>query len=483
MEMVIWGGYGSSPTYKNDGGRYTPSSDAWTATSIDANCPSARDQHIAIYTGIEMIVWGGYMYDGTNIYYYNSGGRYDLSTDTWMATSTGSNCPSARTFHTAIWTGTEMVIWGGRYFDSYLSSGGRYVPSSDTWTASTTDVNVPSGRYQHSCVWTGTEMIIWGGYSGILGLLNTGGRYTPSLDTWIPTGTDINCPSRRYWHSAIWTGDEMIIWGGSIMSGGNTYPTTGGILYPNTPPRSLPALNTSIGGDAIFTLAAGETLGLDGSASTDGANPYTTTPYHDKLDSIVSYEWDLNGDAAYDTNCSGSTSGMDTWGDTPAALSESDLASLGITSPGVYPVWLRVTDEVGVRACAQVQLTVISTSIGPGEASRQSIPAHAMLASWNKGAGQIHVTYTAACNSLSHAAYWGNLSQISTYAWSGSQCASGAGNIDFTPPVEDIFFVVVGNNGTNEGSYGKDSLNNQRPEATGIGACDYLQLLSPSCDP
>src|SRR5437868_12188077 len=32
--------------------------------------------------------------------------------DTWTATST-TNAPSPRAFHSAVWTGTEMIIWGG----------------------------------------------------------------------------------------------------------------------------------------------------------------------------------------------------------------------------------------------------------------------------------------------------------------------------------------------------------------------------------
>jgi hypothetical protein len=48
----------------------------------------------------------------------------------------------------------------------------------DTWTATT---GPPDGRYQHTAVWTGTEMIVWGG--GSFGM-NTGGRYNPITDTW-----------------------------------------------------------------------------------------------------------------------------------------------------------------------------------------------------------------------------------------------------------------------------------------------------------
>ena len=42
----------------------------------------------------------------------NTGGRYNPGTDTWTATST-TNAPAARAFHTAVWTGSEMIVWGG----------------------------------------------------------------------------------------------------------------------------------------------------------------------------------------------------------------------------------------------------------------------------------------------------------------------------------------------------------------------------------
>jgi hypothetical protein len=49
----------------------------------------------------------------------------------------------------------------------------------DTWTATST-VGAPSDRYSHTAVWTGSEMIVWGGYNG--SDLNTGGKYNPSAD-------------------------------------------------------------------------------------------------------------------------------------------------------------------------------------------------------------------------------------------------------------------------------------------------------------
>ena len=98
----------------NTGGRYNPSTDTWTATST-TNAPVARDSHAAVWTGSEMIVWGGL---GTGIA-FNTGGRYNPSTDSWTATST-TNAPDERDLHTAVWTGSEMIVWGGTLTASTL---------------------------------------------------------------------------------------------------------------------------------------------------------------------------------------------------------------------------------------------------------------------------------------------------------------------------------------------------------------------------
>src|SRR6266436_4096246 len=126
--------------------------------------------------------------------------------DTWTATSTIS-APTARDGHTAVWTGSEMIVWGGQDSLGYVNTGGRYNPASDSWTATST-VNAPSARFGHTAVWTGSEMIVWGGPE-----VKTGGRYNPITDTWTAMST-INAPTARYLHTAVWTGGEMIVWGG-----------------------------------------------------------------------------------------------------------------------------------------------------------------------------------------------------------------------------------------------------------------------------
>src|SRR5438034_6950296 len=114
-----------------------------------------------------MIVWGGHNANPccTN---FNTGGRYNPDTDSWTATST-TNAPTGREYHTAVWTGSEMIVWGGC---CALNTGGRYNPGTDSWTATST-TSAPESRYVHTAVWTDSEMIVWGGL-GIAGVLNTG---------------------------------------------------------------------------------------------------------------------------------------------------------------------------------------------------------------------------------------------------------------------------------------------------------------------
>lgn len=253
-EMIVWGGI--TNTFSNhfaDGGRYNPTTDAWIALTTN-NAPAPRSSHTAVWTGTEMIVWGG-LGDGGSL---GDGGRYNPTTDTWTALST-NNAPFMRYGHAAVWTGTEMVVWGGRgdgtqiynVYDTF-NDGGRYNPVTDTWTAISTD-NAPTRRTSHAAVWTGAEMIIWGGYDttfvtnavssdGIHFITNVfpeisysidGGRYNPVTDMWTALSTS-NAPSIRTGQTVVWTGTEMIVWGGQVPNPGGSFVTDNARYNPTT---------------------------------------------------------------------------------------------------------------------------------------------------------------------------------------------------------------------------------------------------------
>ena len=219
-EMIVWGGY-----YLTTGARYNPVSDDWVPTS-NIDTPSLRWSHTAVWTGSEMIVWGGQ--GDTNL---NTGARFNPVKDTWLPTST-VGAPSGRFSNTAVWTGSEMIVWGGWNDQGSQNGGARYNPSTDTWLPTST-IGAPSARRGHTTVWTGSEMIVWGGYdivAGRIAVTDSGARYNPVTDTWVPT-SNVGAPSGRFLHTAVWTGSEMIVWGGgdsisAIDSGARYNPVT-----------------------------------------------------------------------------------------------------------------------------------------------------------------------------------------------------------------------------------------------------------------
>lgn len=224
-EMIVWGGGGAGGHF-NDGARYNPSTDSWT--SISANgAPNARRYHTAVWTGTEMIVWGGGIGGGIQgVTRFNDGARYNPSSNTWTAINPGG-APLARYLHTAVWTGSEMIVWGGLGVN-FLDDGARYNPASNSWA--TTNLNgAPAPRASHTAVWTGTRMIVFGG--GADGNFNDGARYDPAGNSWSAIAS---AATPRFSHTAIWTGSEMVVWGGGGGSSGSGLLNTGARYHPVT---------------------------------------------------------------------------------------------------------------------------------------------------------------------------------------------------------------------------------------------------------
>ena len=245
FEMIVWGGAGDiAPGFFNTGGRYDPTRNTWSSMLI-IGAPAPRTLHTSVWTGSEIIVWGGYGNDGSPI---NTGGRYHLVLEAWFTTSTSSTPPLyERSFHTAVWTGDEMIVWGGWNGTFQMAAGRRYNPITNTWTPTAyTDGVTPFPRSSHTAVWTGVEMIVWGGISDGVDV-NTGGRYNPLTDTWIVTST-VDAPSARSLHTAVWTGSEMIVWGGEGLTGrfntGGQYDVDTD-TWVATPTSAVPAARAS----------------------------------------------------------------------------------------------------------------------------------------------------------------------------------------------------------------------------------------------
>lgn len=213
--------------------------DPWEPMSL-VGAPAARSRHVAVWDSNDklMIVWGGRTAAGSA----TTGGVYDPATNTWTATST-ANAPVARVDATAVWDDVHkvMIVWGGRASfggGPALGSGALYDPVKNVWKTIGPDAKTPSARWGHTAVWTGERMIVWGGTPDGTALLGDGAAFDPAVGTW-ETVASSAAPAARYDHTAVWTKgsnpESMMVWGGigfDPVGMGNVFLNDGAILDP-----------------------------------------------------------------------------------------------------------------------------------------------------------------------------------------------------------------------------------------------------------
>ncbi len=259
-QLLVWGGCDENPTagydackhylssggrlvYKREGPLGEPPETTWLPmTEVDA--PAGRKLHTALWTGEtkvaaaknKMIVFGGCRGDDTacnQSLAVTPNSLYDATNDKWtMLESAGA--PTPRVYHSAVWTTQdEMIVWGGLEgnddvnHDRILGDGGilsfpEGKPEGE-WRPLLAGNGAPAARYGHTGIWTGTELVVWGGCGQEPGItrcmkpLNDGAFYDPFPANGTPHWRELKGDSvvqPRVKHSAIWTGRYLIVWGG-----------------------------------------------------------------------------------------------------------------------------------------------------------------------------------------------------------------------------------------------------------------------------
>lgn len=252
--MLVWGGVGGAGVL-GTGGSFSPTTLNWTALPT-AGAPVARQQQVGVWTGSRLLIWGGR--DATGL--LADGKLYDPAAQAWTSLP-DTGAPEARMNAVGVWTGSQFIVWGGQGELGDLGTGavlpltGGSTPGA--WAAMQT-TGAPTPRSGHTLVWTGSRVLVWGGKQGGVPV-NTGAAYDPVANTWTALPTD-DAPAARFGHVAAWTGGEMLVFGGQTGPSTTSAVATGAAFNPATGQwRPL----SSGGGPLARTQAAGVWTGTD----------------------------------------------------------------------------------------------------------------------------------------------------------------------------------------------------------------------------
>lgn len=214
-EMVIAAGIDYSGKRPPQGAAYDPAADTWRKLPDSSLAPP--DWTNGVWAGGEMVVWGGGgACEGCPP--WSGGFAHDPESGSWR------KLPQApieeRADFQATWTGRELIVWGGQAGPYGRADGAAYIPANDAWQR--IDRSPLDPRYWATSLWTGEEVIIWGGYNGYAPegarrIFADGAAYDPPTDTWRTLATAPLLP--RCGHSAVWTGTDLIVWGGTEHCG------------------------------------------------------------------------------------------------------------------------------------------------------------------------------------------------------------------------------------------------------------------------
>lgn len=165
--VLIWGGYDDKKKLSNEGATYNFKTKKWLPMS-NLEAPTARYNHTAVYSSHGVIVFGTKQKASGRDFLHGSGGFYDVHSNKenkW--TKISSQSATERSDHTAVWTGKEMMIFGGKAVvgsrGTLFNNVSLFNPNNSGWTSITPNNIGPELVYGHSAIWTGYSMIIWGG--------------------------------------------------------------------------------------------------------------------------------------------------------------------------------------------------------------------------------------------------------------------------------------------------------------------------------
>lgn len=261
-------GPSTAPSVPGTGRGATPSSQAATGPPGWGLLPNAplggRVGFTAVWTGREMVIWGGTTDFESEP--FTDGAAYDPATRTWRKLPAAPLSP--RFDSQAVWTGQEMIIFGGGAAadGAILADGAAWDPAANRWRALPAS---PLGPRDGSVVgWAGDRLVVWGGSTVLpddapndaeTELKADGAAYVPATNRWVPVPAAPIVP--RTQADFVWTGTRFIVTGG-YHDGDDDDRTDGAALDPIsgkwTPIAARPTPGSCGGGSACAGVWTGK---------------------------------------------------------------------------------------------------------------------------------------------------------------------------------------------------------------------------------
>jgi N-acetylneuraminic acid mutarotase len=239
-------------------GAYDPRRSSWRPLRP----PLIGAASVTVWTGRQVIMWGG----GCCASARADGAVYNIAHDTWQPIPAA---PLAGRHAPGVWTGTELVIAGGAGLGgASLSDAAAYNPSSGTWRHLP---SLPAARSGASMTWTGADVVVAGGFGSYrLPPYTDAMAYDPATNQWRRLA---DMPDNRYRHCAVWTGQQLIVLGGRTAASGQEAGSLGSSLpqqrgwsydpirnqwstLPPSPPSAYTASNCIWTGNDLIALSA-----------------------------------------------------------------------------------------------------------------------------------------------------------------------------------------------------------------------------------
>jgi len=218
-QLLAWGGTCCEDTSR-DGMAYNPVTNTWH--KLPAAPLQPRASASGAWTGKELVVAGGHDFFRKTV--FRDAAAYNPSTGTWRKLP---QMPRALTGGPALWDGKEILFLSS----SSSARGLAYNPARNSWRLLPA---MPLPRFGFAAVWTGHRVLVWGGLAGSNPTWAPpahGEAYNPAASQW--TDLPASPLHGRGFPSAVWTGHQMIVWGGNIpQATTDTFFTDGAAYTP-----------------------------------------------------------------------------------------------------------------------------------------------------------------------------------------------------------------------------------------------------------